>query len=166
METKQETTKIHEDNRTELFRLVYDKVHTNFFKTSSPVKKDEFRSAHITKHGNFIYDRASETMDDFLENYGNPLCELGRVNNLLVVERNDDKVSIKLYGKTYRRMVGEKFFRKTTMMYFITYKISTGDIYYGTISGYHLKKKSKKVFCSEGFSDSFFAASMASAPPT
>jgi hypothetical protein len=159
METKQETTRIHKDNRTELFRLVYDKVTTNFFKTSSPVKTavetnndlilgfgvEEYRSAHITKHGNFIYDRASETMDDFLENYGNPLCGIYRVNNLLVVERNGDKVSIKLYGKTYRRMVGEKFFRKTTMMYFVTYRISTGDIYYGTISGYHLKKKSKKV---------------------
>jgi len=145
METKQETTKIHEDNRTELFRLVYDKVHTNFFKTSSPVKKDELRSAFSTKNGTFIYDKVSDTMEDFLENYGNPLCELGRVNNLLVVERNDDKVSIKFYEKTYRRMIGEKFFRKKTMMYFITYKISTGDIYYGTISGYHLKKKSKKV---------------------
>ena len=145
METKQETTKIHEDNRTELFRLVYDKAHTNFFKTSSPVKKDEFRSALGTKHGNFIYDKDSNTMEDFLENYGNPLCELSRVNNLLVVERNDDKVSIKFYGKTYLRKVGEKFFRKNTMMYFITYKISTGDIYYGKITGYHLKKKSKKV---------------------
>jgi len=145
METKQETTKIHEDNRTELFRLVYDKVHTNFFKTSNPVKKDEIRSPFSTKNGTFIYDKVSDTMEDFLENYGNPLCELGRVNNLLVVERNDDKVSIKFYEKTYRRMIGEKFFRKKTMMYFITYKISTGDIYYGTISGYHLKKKSKKV---------------------
>jgi len=112
---------------------------------------EEYRSAHITKHGNFIYDRASDTMDDFLENYGNPLCGIYRVNNLLVVERNDDKVSIKLYGKTYLRKVGEKFFRKTTMMYFITYKISTGDIYYGTITGYHLKKKSKKVFNRNAF---------------
>ena len=159
METKQETTRIHEDNRTELFRLVYDKVTTNFFKTSSPVKTasetngdlilgfgvEEYRSAHITKHGDFIYDKSSDTMDDFLENYGNPLCGIHRVNNLLVVERNDDKVSIKLYGKTYLRKVGEKFFRKTSIMYFITYKISTGDIYYGTITGYHLKKKSKKV---------------------
>ena len=165
METKQETTRIHEDNRTELFRLVYDKVTTNFFKTSSPVKITsetnddlimglgvaECRSAHNTKHGDFLYDRASDTMDDFLENYGNPLCGIYRVNNLLVVERNDDKVSIKLYGKTYLRKVGEKFFRKTTIMYFVTYKISTGDIYYGTITGYHLKKKSKKVFNRNAF---------------
>ena len=165
METKQETTRIHEDNRTELFRLVYDKVTTNFFKTSSPVKiasetnddlimglgVAECRSAHNTKHGDFLYDRASDTMDDFLENYGNPLCGIYRVNNLLVVERNDDKVSIKLYGKTYLRKVGEKFFRKTSIMYFVTYKISTGDIYYGTITGYHLKKKSKKVFNRNAF---------------
>ena len=165
METKQETTRIHEDNRTELFRLVYDKVTTNFFKTSSPVKTasetngdlilgfgvEEYRSAHITKHGDFIYDKSSDTMDDFLENYGNPLCGIHRVNNLLVVERNDDKVSIKLYGKTYLRKVGEKFFRKTSIMYFVTYKISTGDIYYGTITGYHLKKKSKKVFNRNAF---------------
>lgn len=151
METKQETTRIHKDNMTNLFRLVYDNVTTNFFKTSSPVKTKEYNSVHNTKHGDFTHDRVSNTMDDFLENYGNPLCGIYRVNNLLVVERNDDKVSIKLYGKTYRRMVGEKFFRKTTMMYFITYKISTGDIYYGTISGYHLKKKSKKVFNRNAF---------------
>lgn len=151
METKQETTRIHKDNMTNLFRLVYDNVTTNFFKTSSPMKTKEYNSVHNTKHGDFTHDRVSNTMDDFLENYGNPLCGIYRVNNLLVVERNDDKVSIKLYGKTYRRMVGEKFFRKTTMMYFITYKISTGDIYYGTISGYHLKKKSKKVFNRNAF---------------
>jgi len=145
METKQETTKIHEDNRTELFRLVFDKVKTTFFKTSNPIGSKEYHpKTHITKSGNFIYGRESDNMNDFLENYGNPFCMVHRVNNLLVVERNGDKVSIKLYGKTYLRKVGEKFFRKKTMMHFITYRISTGDIYYGTIFGYHLKKKSRK----------------------
>lgn len=145
METKQETTRIHEDNRTELFRLVYDKVTTTIYKVFNPLDIDEYKKYPNTKKGNFIYDKTSDTMDDFLENYGNPLCGVFRVNNLLVVERNDDKVSIKFYGKTYLRKVGENFFRKKTIMYFITYRISTGDIYCGTISGYHLKKKSKKV---------------------
>jgi len=89
----------------------------------------------------FKHKETKHTEEFYLENYGNPLVSVRRDNSMIVVERNEDKVSIKLFTSSRRRAVGVSWFKIETKVLFITVNKKTGDVYSGTLTNYHKKRK-------------------------
>ena len=92
----------------------------------------------------FKYDSFDETKECFLENYGNPFCDITESIALIVVEKYDDKISTKIFSTYRNRRVGKSWFKVTKNMSYVTVNTKTGDVYYGGIDNYNLKRKCRK----------------------
>ena len=92
------------------------------------------------------------TENAFLENYGNPVASVRLKKFVLVLEKSEDKISLKYFTYVNQRNVGNKWFVKATCLTYATYNIKTNCFYYGVSNNYHKKRKvggrtfSKNVF--------------------
>jgi hypothetical protein len=93
------------------------------------------------KHPQFNYSHSTDTEEDFEKNYGNPMCTVSVTRMTLVVEKNEEKVSLKLYWFSKVRQAGKVYFVKSSIMYFVTYSYKTNDLYSGTIRNSFKKRK-------------------------
>lgn len=93
----------------------------------------------------FKYKEANSSEDFYIQNYGNPIVSVRRDNVMVVVENNEDKVSIKLFISSRERIVGVSWFKKETKVIFITVNRKTGDVYSGSLINYHKKRKCTKT---------------------
>jgi len=89
----------------------------------------------------FKHKETNHSEEFYIQNYGNPLVSVRRENSMIVVERNEDKVSIKLFSSSRRRAVGVSWFKIETSVNFITVNKKTGDVYSGSLKNYHKKRK-------------------------
>ena len=113
---------------------------TNFFKNSCSL--EERTNTNITPHNTdgFDFDSlSSDKEEDFESNFGNPFCSVSMRKRILVVEKTEDKVSIKIFITSTARRVGRVYFEKTKIIYFFTYNVKTHDFYDGEIFNYHKK---------------------------
>ena len=92
----------------------------------------------------FTENYHSDLEEDYITNYGNPMASVQKNHTMLVVERNGDKVSIKLFHGFRKRYVGKKWFRTSKNIDYITVNTKTGDVYTGFLRNYQSKKKCTK----------------------
>lgn len=138
----------------EIFKLRHDDYNTSFFKDCSDIREYDLGIVSSGLHSKFINSSAGENI--YVENYGNPLAELTHEYFLLLVTSDENKVSLKLYrGKRYRK-VFTNYFRVSTCCEYVTVSKKTGDVYKGKIIDYHKKKKVKKIFYKNDFSNTAF----------
>jgi hypothetical protein len=78
-------------------------------------------SSATEKHPYFKYLRSEDTKESFEKNYGNPLTTVELHRLTLVVEKNEDKVSMKLFSFSKQRIHGKSYFKKDSSLWFITY---------------------------------------------
>lgn len=92
----------------------------------------------------FTYDTWDSSEECFTKNYGNPLCEVIKQSRMVVIEKYDDKVSLKVFTNHRIRQVGRVWFKVVKNMSYVTVNLKTGDVYNGGIDNYHLKRKCRK----------------------
>ena len=126
-----------------IFKVVLPQYHTQFFDKvdykNLPDENDIFGAksymCRYEKDGEYYTlgktDRTEETL---IKNYGNTSCESYIRRVTIVVEKYDDKVSIKLFDFTKRRGFGKKYFKKSPNCIYLTYNKKTNDLFYGTTS--------------------------------
>lgn len=134
-----------EKNITVLYKYESKKYITNLYKnycSVRPYKKDSLLSITYPLY-EIIGQDATE--DSYKINFGNPLAFVNMVKCTVVVEKTDDKVSIKAFLNRKERQVGKKYFKQKKDMYYLTYNFKTNDLYHGSLINYHLKKKNKKT---------------------
>jgi hypothetical protein len=96
------------------------------------------------KHPLFIYKKTNKTEEEFVTRFADQLYSVTRNNVTIVVERDGDKVAIKLFWSYKHRRPGVVWFKTIKHVEFISVNTKTGDVYVGGIDNYHLKRKSKK----------------------
>jgi hypothetical protein len=96
------------------------------------------------KHPLFIYKKTNKTEEEFITRFADQLYSVTRNNVTIVVERDGDKVAIKLFWGYKHRRPGVAWFKTIKHVEFISVNTKTGDVYVGGIDNYHLKRKSKK----------------------
>ena len=89
----------------------------------------------------FKHKETNHSEDFYIQNYGNPLVSIRRDNVMIVVEKNEDKIALKLFSSSRRRGVGVSWFKIETKVNFITVNRKTGDVYSGSLINYHKKRK-------------------------
>ena len=98
------------------------------------------------KHPYFKYSRSEETKESFEKNYGNPMTKVETQRLTFVVERNEEKVSMKLFIFIKSRAEGKPYFKKHSELWFITYKIKTNELYSGRLTnGFKKRKFSSRI---------------------
>jgi hypothetical protein len=103
-------------------------------------------SSATEKYPYFKYLRCEDTKESFEKNYGNPLTTVELHRLTLVVEKNEDKVSMKLFSFSKQRIHGKSYFKKDSSLWFITYKFKTNELYSGKlINGFKKRKYSSRV---------------------
>ena len=127
-----------------LFKEVFNKYQVNKFESSNSVSK-EIITPMYTSIGRWSHDTTLEDELSFVENYGNPCCSLGHDRHTIVVEKNEKKITIKIFTLHRGRRLTKKFFRVETSINFITYRIKDGAVFYGFVNNYHKKRNNRKV---------------------
>lgn len=135
-----------------LYKQVYEKYSTTFYSSSVQLpNQEELKNANLgsklyeiktadSKYPYFKFESHSEKKEDFISNYGNQLAAVSVNRVTYVVDKFEDKISIKLYVFEKNRRVGKVYSQKLSIVYFITYKYSTKELYFG-----HINKKNNKI---------------------
>jgi hypothetical protein len=79
-------------------------------------------------------------------NKKNKLASVSAITKLVVVEKNEDKISLKFFYNTFSRRFNSKWFTKTKRVEFVTYRFKDGAVFYGDLRNYHKKRKVQKIF--------------------
>jgi hypothetical protein len=96
------------------------------------------------KHPLFIHKKTNDTEEEFVARFADQMYSVHRMHSTVVVERDGDKVAIKLFFGYKHRRPGVVWFRQSKNVQFISVNTKTGDVYVGGIDNYHLKTKARK----------------------
>jgi hypothetical protein len=96
------------------------------------------------KHPLFIHKKTNDTEEEFVARFADQMYSVHRMHSTVVVERDGDKVAIKLFFGYKHRRAGVVWFRQSKNVQFISVNTKTGDVYVGGIDNYHLKTKARK----------------------
>ena len=148
--------------REEIIKIHCEEYHTVKYKDSSPIDYREPISTEkgwwdddtvniedtSKKHGNrplFLVDTIhSKNEEVFVENYGNPLSQVKKDYVMAVVEKDGDKISLKMFTGMKMRTKGVKYFRVKKNVDYITVNLKTGDVYTGYLHNFQKKRKATK----------------------
>lgn len=92
----------------------------------------------------YLENFVSNVEEDFVLHYGNPLARVLKSYLMVVIERDGDKVSMKVFNGFRERKVGNKWFKVVRNVDYITVNTKTGDVYSGFLRNYQNKKKVHK----------------------
>jgi hypothetical protein len=124
-------------------KLTCRKSITNFYDDKNLVTPETLKSTKTKKKsGKWVYLSSSETEEDLVTNYGNLLTTVESDILTLVIEKYENKVSLKIYTNYKLRTRGNRFFVKRKKVDFLTINTKTFDIYVGVHS---VNRKIKKT---------------------
>ncbi len=101
------------------FKSIFNKYRTDIFCETQDDKLCEEKT--IIKND----------IESYLKNYGNKNSTVHHQRHTIVVERDDNKICLKIFYYEKRRRVGKIFFAKRTSIDFITYRVKDGALFYG-----------------------------------
>lgn len=100
------------------------------------------------KHPYFQFESSHNDEKTFVENFANPIFSVLKEYVMVVVEKKDNKVSLKIYAGLKKRNAAVPWFKTTKNCFFLSVNLETGNIYNGKILNYQNKRKfTKKIRC-------------------
>jgi Ca2+-binding EF-hand superfamily protein len=94
----------------------------------------------------FQYLSSHNDYETYQENLKNIFSYVGLQRLIVVVQKDNNKVSLKTFIYELHREHGKKYFQKTTICKYITYNFVENNLYVGWLQNYHKKKKCQKNF--------------------
>ena len=141
LDITKETISQSENTKEVIFKVVLPQYYTQFFdkvdEKDLPEENNIFGGkSYMVRYENngenYTLGKSDRTEETLIKNYGNTNCESFIRRVTIVVEKYDDKVSIKLFDFTKRRRFSKKFFKKSPSCIYLTYNKKTNDLFYGT----------------------------------
>ena len=157
--------------KQEIIKFQHEEYHTIIHNGSSPIDYKEPRiistdiwldeddlfgcnnrpeerpdSRYSAKKPLYIVDKINNEEKTYVENYGNPICTVRKEYVMVVIERDEDKIAMKLFYGGKVRTKGTKYFQVKKNVEYITVNVKTGDVYSGYLKGFQKKRNySKKI---------------------
>ena len=111
-----------------LYKYVNNRYITTTYKDTvavkTKVKSDDFLDMYevtpIYIHPQWEQLNIDDSEEVYLENYGNKFSSTNHYREMIVVEKNEEKVSVKLFTYQRYRRVGTSYFRLSTSVHFLT----------------------------------------------
>jgi hypothetical protein len=124
--------------------LYYTELFKNYNKfpieTKSKPDNDFDIEYYVNFKKGFTYDMGNETEECFVKNYSNPFASISMLRKTFVVEKNEDKISMKLFSYRRSRGLEKKYFKVRREVSFLTFSFKTKMFYSGSAN---FKKKIK-----------------------
>jgi hypothetical protein len=115
-------------------------------------KKDYYDGTH--PFFEFIVTHRNEGI--FKENINNSLFSVMNETVTIVIEEKEEKISLKIFYKSFSRNAGVRYFKLHRQMKYVTVNKKFGNIYFGEMNNYQNKKKvQKKIRCNFFINESF-----------
>lgn len=150
--------------REEIFKIHFEEYNTVKYKDYSPI---DYKDPISDTEGLFWDDPIGSTVEDiskkygkrplfivdtihnkneevFVENYGNPLAQVRKEYVMAVIEKDGDKISLKMFTGAKMRTKGVKYFKVKKNVDYITVNLKTGDVYTGHLHNFQKKRKATK----------------------
>ena len=155
--------------KQEIIKFQHEEYHTIIHKSSTPIDYKEPQviptdtwlddlfgsdnrpeerpdSRYSDKRPLFLVDTIHNEEKTYVENYGNPICTVRKEYVMVVIERDEDKIAMKLFYGGKIRTKGTKYFQVNKNVEYITVNVKTGDVYSGYLKGFQKKRNySKKI---------------------
>jgi hypothetical protein len=155
--------------KQEIIKFQHEEYHTIIHKSSTPIDYKEPQviptdtwlddlfggdnrpeerpdSRYSDKRPLFLVDTIHNEEKTYVENYGNPICTVRKEYVMVVIERDEDKIAMKLFYGGKIRTKGTKYFQVKKNVEYITVNVKTGDVYSGYLKGFQKKRNySKKI---------------------
>lgn len=135
--------------KEEIYKKSYENFMVHIHEESSSILPKEGYSPELyygatAKHPLFMRKDYSKREEDFKNNLTNLMCGVIKNYVLLVVEKTEDKVSIKLFEGIQSRQEGRAWFKFEKYVDYISVNTKTGDVYHGYIRNYQKKRGASK----------------------
>jgi hypothetical protein len=133
----------------EIFKINFSTFQTIFHKDSSPInflEENDEVSYDMTPRKFHVFTMLSESDDEltFVQNFANPLASVGKTDFMVVIERKEHKLSMKIFHGSKFRARGNSWFKVSRNVEFLTLNLEKGDIYFGFLHDYQKKRKFKR----------------------
>jgi len=140
-----------------LYKINFEKYHNIGHNDSTTIEDYDARNntsffPPTIKHPLFKFNLEYKTEEEYIKNFSDKLYSVKKEYAMLVVERCEDKVSMKFFSGYKHRLVGKSWFNISKSVTFITANLKTGDVYHGRLSEYQKKKKCHKTLRRNYFS--------------
>jgi hypothetical protein len=140
---------------TVLYKKVFQKYlcqEAKNYSSLSSNKKDYYDGTH--PFFEFIVTHRNEGI--FKENINNSLFSVMNETVTIVIEEKEEKISLKIFYKSFSRNAGVRYFKLHRQMKYVTVNKKFGNIYFGEMNNYQNKKKvQKKIRCNFFINESF-----------
>ena len=135
--------------KIELYKQKIEKYSSTRYKDSTDLFSYKCKIANFSSdHPYFEPEQSYSDQKSFVENFGNPLYDLAKQYSMVVVEKTNDKVSLKCYFGNKIKGVGKPWFSISKNCVFLTVNLKTGNVYQGHILDYQKKRKfTRKIRC-------------------
>ena len=144
--------------KVELFKQSFEKYKCVFNKTSTPIQNKDFIYVNTEdvfgelvnlnqptkKHPLFVVEKVTTDEESYIENYNNLMCDVTKSYVMVIIEKTEDKVSIKVFRGSRNRRAGNVWFKVSRNVDYITVNKKTGDVYHGYLHDYQKKRKCAK----------------------
>jgi hypothetical protein len=133
----------------EIFKINFSTFQTIFHKGYSPINflEENKEVEYNMRTRNFhTYIPLSESDDEltFVQNFANPLASVGKTDFMVVIEKKEHKLSMKIFHGSKFRARGNSWFKVSRNVEFLTLNMEKGDIYFGFLHDYQKKRKFKR----------------------
>jgi len=139
-----------------LFEFVNEKYRSIEFQDYCEIKpKEEEKEEPLFENYYYIKDthlipqwvvvKTDETKECFEKNLLNPIFNVCLHKQIIVIEKNEEKLRIKFYNYYKDRAAGRKFYKVTTSLKYYTYNFKTNAFYEGSMNNFHKKRKFSKM---------------------
>lgn len=122
-----------------------------FFKDHNELENPPRRNKR--KAGAFTYSHNSTNESDFEKHFADKLVATHRLLHLFVIEKTEDKLSLKTFITQKWRTAGNHFYQDKKSVIYTTFNLKTLDVYQGSILNYHRKLRSTKTISKNGFNN-------------
>jgi len=147
--------------KQEIYKKSFEKYESIVYKNTSPInlnsttKEEDFMLTNYPtkKHPLFTLDKTFTDDKTYIENYGNPMYSVTKHYVMVVVEKNEDKVSLKVFRGSKNRRAGNSWFKFSKNVDYVSVNTKTGDVYFGYIHEYQKKKCNKRIRRNVFFND-------------
>lgn len=93
-----------------------------------------------------VKERYVNSEEKFVEHFADKLACVHHIKYTAVMEKSEEKISLKYFYNEKFRKPGVHWFRKNRFMRFVTLNLKTGIFYSGNITRLHTKKPKKQIF--------------------
>lgn len=136
--------------KVEIYKKSFEKYQAVKHQDTSPItgssiirNRDDLYSASA-KHPYFTFEERFEGKEYYEKHFNDPLYSCTKSYVMLVIEKNGDKLGMKVFEGVTHRREGKGWYRTQKTLDYISVNLQTGDVYNGYLYNYQNKKKFTK----------------------